>query len=348
MEPNSPTRYSYGVAYYNMFQPLLNLQDFSYIKEVTLNTVNLYIVREVKDVIKHLFNRSKMIDLVKVNKHFAKPLDGVLVFNTSGMLPVFHIFNLKCVVNVKTLQKRFPEQGNTFIWNAQINCETLDSIKCLDADTCQLTKKDTCTSYQDVKALQANNLSVVMKPYKYYTFSEHPITFNETTLLQRPNHKPFGLWFALGDSWLKYIKDNDMKQNHNYLYELELNTSTLYTISTYKELMAFSYAFRDAKTNVVSTTPFTIIDWHKVVKKTKSSGILIPHDFQSLYWKYSSHNDWQDYFKDAEWYMTWDIPSGAVWKSDAIKKLTLVYKKEEGKFKKYSSSVRKPRKMPVK
>ncbi len=56
-----------------------------------------------------------------------------------------------------------------------------------------------------------------------------------------------------------------------------------------------------------------------------------------MFRKYNNFNNVLDVFRGAEWYLNWDVASGVVWDTNAITKMTLLYKKNPGSFVPYTS-----------
>lgn len=194
-----------------------------------------------------------------------------------------------------------------------------------------------CSPYQDLQVLNFRLLSKIMKPYKYYIFSPHKMSSVDNLVQTEKHFKPIGLWFALGDEWLKYLINNRFRlHEYNYLYEIEIKIDKVLTISNLKELKAFGKEFRAQTPTFGYNYEFDDvpmkhdIDWKKMATVTKKNGLIIDKNFKNLYFKYDARHDMKQYFKDVEWYITWDIASGVIWHKDAIKEITLIYKKEEG------------------
>ena len=40
--------------------------------------------------------------------------------------------------------------------------------------------------------------------------------------------------------------------------------------------------------------------------------------------------DFRHYFKDMEWYLTWDVSSGVIWYKKGFKSFKLIYKQDPG------------------
>jgi hypothetical protein len=165
-----------------------------------------------------------------------------------------------------------------------------------------------------------------MLPYKYYTFTEFQTSLYNNDYQYHASFKPKGLWFAQGDEWLQHMKKTHIKMTkYNYLYELELDVKQLIMITNLKDLHDFSkrYCVKGDK-NCFS------INWHKVGQNTNKAGIIISPNLIAIIRKYKE--DTLEYFEGMQWYLTWDIASGVIWNTKAVKAFTLIYKKEPGRF----------------
>ena len=70
---------------------------------------------------------------------------------------------------------------------------------------------------------------------------------------------------------------------------------------------------------------------NKFTKENKYSGVIINPNFKKIYWKHLHKlHHVETFFKNIEWYVTWDVASGAVWNSNCVQNLKLIYKKEDG------------------
>lgn len=120
---------------------------------------------------------------------------------------------------------------------------------------------------------------------------------------QKSGMKPYGLWYAFGDSWIEWIKTEMPDRLKEYYYKLEVDTSKILQISSPNELLDFTEEFKDAK-----KYDSFYIDWKKVAEKY--SGIEInPYIWEMRMSDYTS------------WYYGWDVASGCVWDRKAVKKI---------------------------
>ena len=117
--------------------------------------------------------------------------------------------------------------------------------------------------------------------------------------------KPDGLWYACGDSWYNWIKDEKMQSVYpsKYLYKLLLYRGVindkLLVIDTLKKFDSFNKKYGTKNK----------INWKKVMNDY--SGIEICPHFKS---------------RKNLWYLTWDIASGCIWDISIIKNLIIIPK----------------------
>jgi hypothetical protein len=217
-------------------------------------------------------------------------------------------------------------------WVAMEPCEELSLKGCVASNTCAW-RNSQCVPYSLYKRLALRQLNKVMKPFKHYMFTEFQVSNIKHLSFEVDKNtikrKPPGLWFALGDEWLQHLKKTNFWMNkYNYVYELELDMSKMIMVNTMKELQNFSseYGVLRKDTSVVD------IDWNMVITRTKKQGIIVPHNFKKSHRKYSYFNKITNVFHDLEWYLSWDIASGVIWNSTAIKNINMIYRKEQGEF----------------
>lgn len=137
---------------------------------------------------------------------------------------------------------------------------------------------------------------------------------------QKIGYKPKGLWYALGDAWLQWVRSEEPGWEQPYNYKIEVNLNRMIVLDTIQKVKLFShtkvfgvydtylnssnhkYSDEFKKMNVV-------IDWPYICKKF--SGIELNPYFYELRFDYL-------------WYNGWDVPSGCIWRKDAIKKITRI------------------------
>ncbi len=135
------------------------------------------------------------------------------------------------------------------------------------------------------------------------------------------DHKPEGLWYSIGSSWLEWCIGEDFGGMGKYVYEIELNLkANILFLTTKKEVFSFSkkYVRKDWMYSRFSSVH---IEWERV--REDYDGIEVNPYFRELR---LSHN--------LIWYYGWDVPSGCIWKASAKKRITLIskYNQREKEF----------------
>jgi hypothetical protein len=156
--------------------------------------------------------------------------------------------------------------------------------------------------------------------------------------MQQPQYlKPDGLWFACGNDWIRFMLENDFKQDaYNYLYELKIDTTNVLLIKSFSALEKFNkeYSYK-VRTSFVAfdvvtgkdkkvTETYSYIDWTDVAKKY--NGIIICPSFLDKIWKLTESKPAiiNKYF----WYYLWDVASGVIWNQAAFQNAKMIYKKK--------------------
>lgn len=356
--------HSYSTSYYkgNHFLNDIPMKptDFQYIVEIVVDTSRTYIVRNSKDIIKNFQDKQGQVNYDILTKHLKKPINGFILYDINVPHKTTYIpyilLNKKCVISSKLIKKRTPLNR---VWVSVEDCDSYNHFQCVDSETCTLkfdkktnhkqhitqplglsailkmassNKVVGCMSSKTVVGLPLSKLHRVLIPYKYYTLTEFETEPYNVYQYNHERPKPLGLWFAGGDEWVKYVVDNDFNTTkYKYLYEVVVKKDKMIYISDLKDLYEFSekYGVRSAK--YVSG-----IAWDKVITNTKKYGIIIHPNLKTMLFDFKVSNvidfDYYHYFKDMEWYLTWDVSSGVVWNKKGFKSFKLIYKLDEGKL----------------
>jgi hypothetical protein len=134
--------------------------------------------------------------------------------------------------------------------------------------------------------------------YQYTVMSKPLTTIKNATSEQKADFKPRGFWFSVGDQWVDWMSSNMTGWKEDNLYNVEVDESKCIVIDTKEKLIEFDRAYG------VGDTYSRYIDW-AAVTSSGYSGIIMKKYFYNLRNTYM-------------WYGTWDVASGAVWKTDAI------------------------------
>ena len=324
----------------------LKPSDFKYILKITVKANNVLFVKTEKDYIQNMFSDDGRLQLELIKRKIHKKVEGCILYDVhqlhqSNYVPILYLPK-SCIVKVSISYRQAPLER---LWMSVEDCKNYNKFQCLNSQSCILNsnqkitdKKQECKENAKYQLLKLQDLKHVMLPYKFYSFTEYETSVYNTDTQYSHGFKPKGLWFSQGDEWLQHMKKTNFRINtYNYLYELELDLNKCILITNLIDLYTFTRKFC-VQPSTTSKTPqdFCLnIDWNKVVRLTKKSGIVIYPNLKKVIMKYKNNNI--EYFNTMEWYVTWDIASGAIWNKNAVKHIQLVYQKEQGSFIKNSS-----------
>jgi len=143
--------------------------------------------------------------------------------------------------------------------------------------------------------------------------SKTPITLHNTTISQKVDMKPKGLWYGFGNEWIDWVRGNMPDWEGNHVYHIIFPESkNVLKIKSVHEIMEFTKGYLSDINKVGGYSPGGIgyahaygikhmtmyMDWPKVAKKY--DGIEI---YPYL------HNVRHELM----WYYGWDVASGCVW-----------------------------------
>lgn len=131
-----------------------------------------------------------------------------------------------------------------------------------------------------------------------------PLKFPVTQYNKGP--KPRGLWYAIGTSWIDWVRNEMPDWEGNHIYNLQVNANRILIIKTYEELLEFSkrYTKKDDSYNVF---------WSDVSKSY--DGIEI-----NPYQPDARFNN------ETAWYYGWDVASGCIWNENALNTINKISK----------------------
>lgn len=132
------------------------------------------------------------------------------------------------------------------------------------------------------------------------------------SLHSRPAHqavgmKPLGLWYGIGDSWIRWCAENDYGTGKN-AFRINLDDSALLVVGRDMSMDEFDrkYCGRGLPGGLLSHFS---IDWPAAAKRY--AGIEIPH----YSWRHRL---------EFSWYYGWDVASGCVWDAGCIESVERV------------------------
>lgn len=140
---------------------------------------------------------------------------------------------------------------------------------------------------------------------KRIIISESPnLKFSEQLIgTQEVDYKPTGLWYAIGDAWVNYLKHNAPQRAFKYMYEIKINTSSMCMIDTEAKVYHFTQKYTKARYGI------KMINWNRVSQDF--TGI----EFNPYFWKLR---------REFQWYNPVDVPSGCIWNKSAINDIQLI------------------------
>jgi hypothetical protein len=135
------------------------------------------------------------------------------------------------------------------------------------------------------------------------------IQFRPVDQSSTPRHKPMGLWYGIGTSWLDWVRGEMPEWEAENVFLLDINESKIIKITNDEELLAFNDKYSEKNTYGGSfLTGDAPINWVKVAEHY--DGIEIAPYL------------WNMRMDDrVGWYYTWDVASGCIWGSGVIKKI---------------------------
>ena len=124
------------------------------------------------------------------------------------------------------------------------------------------------------------------------------INFNPAMIReQRVGPKPSGLWYGIGDSWIRWVRSEMEDWEYDNVFKLNINESNILKISNILELKLYDRIYG------MDYNGMRMMDWVEVAKDY--DGIEIAPYINEGRFEY-------------DWYYGWDVASGCIWNKDAI------------------------------
>jgi hypothetical protein len=121
---------------------------------------------------------------------------------------------------------------------------------------------------------------------------------------QNHHHKPRGLWYGIGTSWIDWIRSEMPEWETDNIFKLDIDESKILMIRNIEELDAFDKKYTD------NDDMWRGIDWRKVA--SEYGGIEIaPYIYEGRF----------EYL----WYYGWDVASGCIWDDGVIINIEKIY-----------------------
>jgi hypothetical protein len=108
--------------------------------------------------------------------------------------------------------------------------------------------------------------------------------------------KPKGFWYDCDNEWSNWVELEMPDWKGDYVYSVKLDHSKMKVIRNLEELKAFNAEYG-------SEEHFGMINWRRVAEDYFGIEIC-PYIWEARH--------------EYDWYYTWDVASGCIWKRDAI------------------------------
>lgn len=135
--------------------------------------------------------------------------------------------------------------------------------------------------------------------------SSKPLKKLKSTRRQTVGYKPDGIWYGVGDEWLRWIRSEMPDWEGPFNYNLSIDYSNILQVKTLDELLTFTkqYGVIPKDEDEGTSLKFMAIDWASVAAKYKGIEIS-PYIFKARF--------------ALNWYYGWDVASGCIWDVSAI------------------------------
>jgi hypothetical protein len=162
----------------------------------------------------------------------------------------------------------------------------------------KLIKKILRESVKELEEVSDASYVKISENARVIMTNDDDINYKPTPLDKQPTewHKPIGLWYAIGPSWVDWVRDNMPKWETENVFEIEIDKSKMLFLNSKEETDAFAEKYLGLYYNI----PY--INWKMVAQDY--GGIEIGDDGL---WGHFTH--------------TWDIPSGCLWGENMILKV---------------------------
>jgi len=143
---------------------------------------------------------------------------------------------------------------------------------------------------------------------KFYHLSDKPFSKFKKPKNLEIDYKPNGtLWVAPKGVWKGFADFRTFK----YEYEIDIDLSNLIIIDSIEDVKQLNDLYGIDFDSGIKKRPFTLIDWDKLRKETKTYGIYVKNAELTLKQR-------------LDWYSTLDIECIAIWDKKCIQSVTLL------------------------
>lgn len=123
------------------------------------------------------------------------------------------------------------------------------------------------------------------------------------TYTQRFDIKPIGLWYAMDNDWIKWVKGEQMPWIYPNDFVLKIDKTDILVLESIDDFKHFNKEY-------AVFNSYISIDWARVAEKYK--GVEIPN-YDKI-----RHYNFEFFDTTMMWTRTWDVKSGCVWDLSAI------------------------------
>jgi len=138
--------------------------------------------------------------------------------------------------------------------------------------------------------------------------------------------KPDGFWYACGDEWIRWVKAEMPRWKGSYLYSVTLDYSRILKITNEQELLAFTDEYGSYRDH---SSPY---DKARKLKKKSATKLAFEKKYRYINWQQVAEKyagiEICPYIGTQRlkmiWYYGWDVASGCIWDTSAVKGLKLL------------------------
>ena len=127
------------------------------------------------------------------------------------------------------------------------------------------------------------------------------ITFKNKSQKSTAEMKPSGLWYSIGDEWIKWVRSEMPSWENDNIFKVKLGSKIL-VLKSKSDVIKFTDEY-----SVELISGMNGINWNAVAKKYNGIEIMHPRNFQNtdkLFWLYP-----------------WDVSSGCIWNKAGVSKI---------------------------
>ena len=140
---------------------------------------------------------------------------------------------------------------------------------------------------------------------------EEVINFTDTNQEKSPSDKPNGLWYAIGNEWVNWVRGNNSEWESDNLHKIEIGEGIL-ILDTENKIEDFSHTYGLTFSEYYNTSiihdSIDYIKWGDVSKIYNGIEIIKPRSYSNYY----------------RWLPSWDISSGCVWNKNGVNSIKLI------------------------